>query len=130
MKTKLLPALSLSNGLLAMFALALLALAPSRAAAQTVVDNLTIIQTAPASGVVQAFWQKSTVVEGVTFSQPLVENVWKLADTGEIEITLADGTKAKTTRAAVFNAVVAIATEEHGKKEAADADAKAATAAK
>jgi hypothetical protein len=115
MKTKSLPALSLSNGLLALFAVALLALAPSRAAAQTVVDNLTIIQTAPASGVVQAFWQKSTVVEGVTFSQPLVENAWKLGDTGTVSIVLADGKTAVTTRAAVFNAVVAIATQEHAK---------------
>jgi hypothetical protein len=109
--------------LASLFAVALLALAPSRAAAQTVVDNLKIIQTAPTSGVVQAFWEKSTTVDGSTFSQPLVENSWKLADTGEVEITLSDGTKAKTTRAAVFTAVVTIATEEH--KAQSEAAAKA-----
>jgi hypothetical protein len=110
MKTKLLlPLLALA---------ALLSLSAADAPTVTVTDTIKIIQTAPATGTVQAFWEKATTVDGQTFTQPLVENVWKLADTGEIEITLADGTKAKTTRAAVFAAVVAIATEEHGKLKA------------
>ena len=104
MKSKLLPFLIIVGSLIA---------GAADAPTVTVADNITIIQTAPASGFVSAFWQKSTTVDGATFTQPLVENQWKLADTGTVSIVLADGTKAVTTRAAVFTAVVAIATEEH-----------------
>ena len=105
--------------LLAFFALAVALCAAADAPPSiTVADNIVIIQTAPASGSVSAFWQKSTTVDGSTFTQPLVENAWKLADTGTVSITLADGTKAVTTRANVFVAVVAIATEEHATQAA------------
>ena len=88
MKTKLLAVIAL--------AASLCAAADAPAPTITVADNIVIIQTAPASGSVSAFWQKSTTVDGSTFTQPLVENAWKLADTGTVSITLADGTKANS----------------------------------
>lgn len=102
-------------------ALSFLALVPARAAEPGVTDTIKIIQTSPATGTVQAFWEKSTVVDGQTFAQPLVENSWKLTDTGTVSITLADGTVAVTNRAAVFAAVVTIATQEHNKMASAPA---------
>lgn len=83
------------------------------ASAPVVTDALMRIQTDPATGIVQAFWRKSTVIDGTTYTDAQLENHWALTSTATVSITLADGSTAITTRTAVFNAVVAIATQEH-----------------
>lgn len=82
------------------------------AVAQTVTEQLVRIQTDPASGRVQAFFEKTVTVEGVAYRQPWQEVSWTLASNTPVQITLANGSTAMTTRAAVFAAVQTIAAEE------------------
>ena len=84
--------------LLALLALAVFA--PLALHAQTppptVSTAQTMIQCAPASGVVQSFWSSYTVIGGVTFSQPLVEYDWALTSSASVPVTvtLSNGTTA------------------------------------
>ncbi len=108
MKTKLI--------LTSILAVALLSIA---ADSPIIADNLTMVQSAPASGNVQSFWQKTIDLsdgKGPTSYGPPVETDWPIAAIGTVSITLSDGSVAQTTYAAVAAAMVTIATQEHGKK--------------
>jgi hypothetical protein len=80
--------------------------------AQTVSEQLVRIQTDPASGRVQAFFEKVVTVEGVSYRQPWQEVSWEIGSQEPVEITLANGSTATTTRGAIFAAVQAIAAQE------------------
>lgn len=78
---------------------------------------LVRIQTDPPAGRVQAFFERTVTVDGVAYRQPWQEVSWALGDDSPVAITLADGTPAQTTRAAIFAAVAAIAAEEKAKAD-------------
>lgn len=82
------------------------------AIAQNTATKLKRIQTDPEGGRVQAYFEKVVTVEGVEYRQPWQEVSWSLGDNSPVAITLADGSTAQTTRAAIFAAVQAIAAEE------------------
>lgn len=69
--------------------------------------SLVRIQTDPASGSVQAFFENSTVVDGVTYSKPWEQVSWAIG----AEKTVTSGGKTYT-YAEVLNAAVAIAEQE------------------
>ena len=89
------------------FALLLL----SAASAPTVTETLVRIQTDPATGRVQAYYEKSITVDGVTYRQPWTQYSWAIGGSEPVTITLADGSTATTTRAHLLTAVRAVADE-------------------
>ena len=100
--------------LLILAGLTAFALLAGQSAAPVVTESLQRVQTDPASGQVSAFYQKTVVMaDGTQFQQAWSQTTWALNSATPVTITLADGTTAQTTRAAVFSAVVAIANAEH-----------------
>lgn len=87
--------------------LALVGLAGA-ASAPTVTESLVRIQCDPASGQVQAFFEKTVTIDGQSFRQPWTSVSWA---TGSDKTVTVDG---KTyTYAEVMAAVVAIANQEN-----------------
>lgn len=95
--------------------LSVLAFLALGAAEPVVTEALVRIQTDPATGRAQAYFEKTVTIDGIAYAQPWQEVSWSLG--AEKTVTIGDKT---LTYAEVFAAVKAIAEQE---KAAADAPA-------
>lgn len=89
----------------------LFAAVASAASAPVVTDTLVRIQCDPASTVATAFFQKTTVVEGQSFTTPLEPVNWEVGSQRPITYTY-NGQSYTVPYAQVMAAVVAIANQE------------------
>lgn len=81
------------------------------AATATVTERLVSIKADTLAGKAQAYYQRTAVVDGVTYVDHLPVVTWDLGSTAAITITLQNGTTATTTRAHLMTAVAAVAAE-------------------
>ena len=81
------------------------------AAAPAITDALMRIQCDPASGSAQAFFQKTTIVDGQTFVSPWETVVWQVGSTRTITYSF-NGQSYTQPYAQVLTAVEAIANQE------------------
>lgn len=77
------------------------------AADPVVTETLVRIQTDPASGIAQAYFEKTVTIDGIAYRQPWQEVSWALG--ADKSVTVGDKT---LTYAEVFAAVQAIAQQE------------------
>lgn len=106
--------------LIALILLALITAPFSTAQEAPAIENTSAlyrIQTDPADGVVEAYFDNAVTVEGVTYTRPRQRIAWPIGSAEPVSITLADGTEATTTRAALMTAIVTIALEEKAKAD-------------
>jgi hypothetical protein len=113
------------NKLIALILLTLIAAPLALAQEAPVIEttsSLYRIQTDPADGIVEAFFDNAIIVAGVTYTQPKERVAWPIGSAETIAITLVDGTTATTTRAALMAAIVAIAQEEKAKGDSPESE--------